>query len=99
MPSQTIEDVRREIDAIDDQIVTLLSERARRAERLARLKFDSNLDARSTARERVVLERVHGLNRGPLSNDALDAIYGTIIETSYALQAETIKALRAHAQA
>ena len=75
----TIQDYRRQIDVIDDQLLNLLNERARLAARLAVLKASAGKPPRDEGREREVLARVFDTNRGPLDTEALGNIFRCII--------------------
>jgi len=57
-PSEEMSDVRREIDAIDDEIVALLAKRQRQIERAARVKPSLGIPARVPDRVDEVLARV-----------------------------------------
>ena len=53
-----IADWRKKIDELDRRLVELLSERARAAVEIGRLKRDTNLPIYEPERERVVFENV-----------------------------------------
>ena len=77
--SRKLQDLRREIDALDRRIVRLLNRRATVAVRIGREKRRAGLPVRDLAREAEVLRRVQSRNRGPLRNRALAAVYRRII--------------------
>lgn len=85
-----IEDWRRKIDALDRQLVALLSERARAAVEIGRLKRDTNLPIYEPQRERVVFENVEKMNRGPLPGKDLVRIYERIMDVMRNVQKEGI---------
>ena len=66
-----IADWRKKIDEVDRRLVELLSERARAAVEIGRLKRDTSLPIYEPERERVVFENVRGMNRGPLPGQDL----------------------------
>lgn len=81
-----LNDLRARIDALDEQIVGLLNRRAEVALQIGRLKSQGESAVYQPDREAAVRRRVKEANRGPLSNDALVAIYREILSASRALQ-------------
>jgi chorismate mutase/prephenate dehydratase len=82
----TIEQLRAQIDAIDDRIVELLNERAQVVIEVGRLKAGSKQEFHVPGRERQIYERLQGLNPGPFPNDALKSIYREVISACLALE-------------
>ena len=85
-----IEDWRRKIDELDRKLVELLSERARAAVEIGKLKRDTSLPIYEPDRERVVFENVQEANRGPLPGRDLVRIYERIIDVMRNVQKEEI---------
>ncbi len=85
-----IEDWRKKIDDLDRKLVTLLSERARAAIAIGKLKRDTALPIYEPDRERVVFENVQGANPGPLPGRDLVRIYERIIDVMRNIQKEEI---------
>ena len=85
-----IEDWRKKIDDLDRKLVALLSERARAAVEIGRLKRDTNLPVYEPDRERIVFENVQQANRGPLPGRDLVRIYERIIDVMRNIQKEEI---------
>jgi chorismate mutase len=85
-----IEDWRRKIDELDRKLVELLSERARAAVAIGKLKRDTSLPIYEPDRERVVFENVQKVNRGPLAGRDLVRIYERIIDVMRNVQKEEI---------
>jgi chorismate mutase/prephenate dehydratase len=83
-PSLTL--LREQIDRIDAQVVHLLNRRARLAMRIGHLKSRDRTSAYVPSRERQVVARLTELNTGPLSHEAIRAIYREIISASRALE-------------
>jgi len=77
--SRKLQDLRREIDALDRRIVRLLNRRATVAVRIGREKRRAGLRVQDPVREREVLRRVQRVNRGPLRGRALADVYRRII--------------------
>jgi len=85
-----IEDWRRKIDELDRKLVALLSERARAAVEIGKLKRDTNLPVYEPDRERIVFANVQEANRGPLPSRDLVRIYERIIDVMRNIQKEEI---------
>jgi chorismate mutase len=85
-----IEDWRKKIDELDRKLVALLSERARAAVEIGRLKRDTNLPIYEPDRERIVFDNVQKANRGPLPGRDLVRIYERIIDVMRNIQKEEI---------
>lgn len=85
-----IADWRKKIDELDQRLVELLSERARAAVEIGRLKRDTNLPVYEPERERVVFENVKQMNRGPLPGRDLVRIYERIMDVMRNVQKEGI---------
>jgi chorismate mutase/prephenate dehydratase len=81
-----LSDLRGMIDGLDERILQLLSERAQLALRIGRLKEERKLASFAPEREEEVVRRLERLNRGPLPNRALRAIYREIISACLSLQ-------------
>lgn len=78
--------VRREIDAIDEEILELLNRRARVSRRVGRIKAGGSGQVFKPGREEKLLEKLARLNQGPLPDEHLRAIYREIISSSRSLQ-------------
>jgi len=85
-----IEDWRKKIDEVDRKLVELLSERARAAVEIGRLKRDTSLPIYEPDRERIVFANVQAVNRGPLAGQDLVRIYERIIDVMRNIQKEEI---------
>ena len=82
----TLEELRNQIDALDRQLVELLSERARAAQMIGHLKAATSLPVYEPAREKVIYANVRAANKGPLPDIELTHIYERIIDVMRALQ-------------
>jgi chorismate mutase len=83
-----IEDWRKKIDELDRRLIDLLSERARAAQEIGRLKRDTNLPIYEPDRERAVFTNVQALNRGPLPNQEVVRIFERIMDVMRNIQKE-----------
>jgi len=70
--------------------VELLSERARAAVEIGRLKRDTNLPIYEPDRERIVFENVQETNQGPLPGRDIVRIFERIIDVMRNIQKEEI---------
>jgi len=90
-----LDELRRRIDSIDEEIVRLLNERAAVALQVGELKRDEEGRiplAYAPGREREVLERVTSLGGRVLPDESLRAIYREIISASRELQRQHVVA-------
>jgi chorismate mutase len=97
----TLEELRDQIDALDRQLVELLSERARAALMIGHLKAATELPVYEPSREKVIYANVRAANKGPLPDIELVHIYERIIDVMRALQRNELASERnaqAHGQ-
>jgi chorismate mutase len=77
---------RDAIDAIDAQLVALLSSRAQNVVEIGRLKGLLQMEIYQPAREEAVLRHVRSVNRGPLDADAIARLFERIIDEARRLE-------------
>lgn len=85
-----IEDWRKKIDELDRKLVALLSERARAALEIGRLKRSTSMPIYEPDRERAVFENVQQANPGPLPARDLVRIYERIMDVMRNIQKKEI---------
>jgi len=78
--------LRQAIDDLDKRIVELLNERARVVVQVGKAKQVDGTPIYAPDRERVVLNRISELNKGPLPPSTLQAIYRELMSGSFALE-------------
>lgn len=80
--------IRAKIDAIDEQILALISERARLAQEVARVKRAAGevSDFYRPEREAEILRRVKANNPGPLPDEAVQRLFRELMAACLALQ-------------
>jgi len=85
---QDLQALRARIDALDEQLQTLISERARCAQQVAEVKRAAGElnDFYRPEREAEVLRRVAERNKGPLTNEALVQIYRELMSACRGLE-------------
>ncbi len=81
-----ISEHRKAIDRLDARIVHLLNERTRHVLEIGRLKRQAGQEIYAPQRELAVLRRVCQLNRGPITDEQLRAIYREIMSSALALE-------------
>lgn len=84
--ARSLDDIRREIDRMDDQIVRLLNERASLIVEVGRVKRETNVPIYAPHREQAVLQRVLAANAGPLPARTVEAVYRELMSGSFALE-------------
>ena len=78
--------LRQRIDALDEALVRLLSERAECALEIGRVKKDAGLDVYQPAREVEVLAHVQHVNPGPLDDGAVRRLFERVIDEARRLE-------------
>jgi chorismate mutase len=87
---RTIAEWRDHIDALDRELVALLSQRARAAQAIGVLKRSSDLPVYESAREQTILANIRANNSGPLPDADLQHIYERIIDAMRTLQRDQL---------
>src|SRR5262245_40725591 len=82
----SVEDVRKNVDAIDAKILELLNERAKASQKIGKIKMKSGQGIYSPEREKEVLERLKSLNKGPITPEAIESIYREVMSSSISLE-------------
>ena len=85
---QALAECRRKIDAIDLELRELLNRRAGLAEQIRRSKDVLGLTVHQPQRESEILEKIAAGNPGPLSTEAVRAIFRSIIQEIRELEAK-----------
>lgn len=85
-----LDQLRLRLDAIDDQILALLLERAGAVLDIGDYKRKHRLPVHVPERENNVVKRLQKDNAGPLHEDAIERIYRTIIEEMRKLEEEHV---------
>jgi chorismate mutase / prephenate dehydratase len=84
--SYTLEELRQQIDAIDDQLLELLTSRMQIVQDVGRLKKKENTVIYRPEREKQILERLQQKTAGLLNRQALEAIFLEIFAASRNLE-------------
>src|SRR5881397_1424570 len=85
---EDIQQYRKEIDRLDDEILRLFNERSKNVIEIGKLKKQSGAEANlhTPAREAEIVERLTRQNRGPFPNDAIRPVYREIMSASLSLE-------------
>ncbi|MFB6291161.1 MAG: chorismate mutase [Candidatus Bipolaricaulia bacterium] len=83
-----IDNLRTEIDRIDEKLVKLLNRRASKALEIGQHKRKKGWDVTDKEREEDVLNHVRAINSGPLTEDQLERIYQKLISETKEIQME-----------
>ncbi len=81
-----LQESRKKIDSIDEQIVTLLNRRAAEVKRIGRLKLAAGLPMVDAERESEIYRRITAENFGQIDNDGLMRIFEQIVAESRRIQ-------------
>lgn len=80
-----LKNLRKKIDFLDKKMVKILNQRAALTLKIAGIKRKLGKSKYSPEREQEVLKAINSLNKGPLKNEALQAIYREIMSGSLAI--------------
>jgi chorismate mutase-like protein len=84
---ERLEELRQDIDRVDEVLVRLLNERARRACEIGRLKREAGMEIYQPNREKEVLAHVRGVAaEGPLGPEAIARLFERIIDEARGLE-------------
>ena len=87
----TLDDLRNDIDRVDEVLVRLLNERARCVCEIGRLKKDTGMAIYQPDREKQVLAHVRAIaSEGPLGPDAIARLFERIIDEVRRLERRVI---------
>lgn len=87
-----LEQLRRQINKLDKKILGLLNERTKLALSIGRLKEKEGKPVYSPERETEIYRLLGRLNKGPLPNESLKAIYREIMSSALWLQKKLVVA-------
>ena len=77
-----LDKIRKRIDSIDARILALLNARACASKKIGKLKEKSGQGIYAPHREKEVLTGLKQANKGPLTHEAIDAIYREVMSFS-----------------
>jgi chorismate mutase-like protein len=87
----TLDELRADIDRVDEVLVRLLNERARVACEIGRVKKEQGIELYQPDREKQVLAHVRSIaSEGPLGADAIARLFERIIDEARRLERRMI---------
>jgi chorismate mutase len=88
---RTLDELREDIDRVDEVLVRLLNERARVAVEIGRVKKEKGIEIYQPEREKQVLAHVRGVAcEGPLGPDAIARLFERIIDEARRLERRAV---------
>jgi chorismate mutase len=88
----TLDDLRKDIDRVDEVLVRLLNERARCVCEIGRLKKQLGIEIYQPDREKDVLTHVRAVGcEGPLGPDAIGRLFERIIDEARRLERRVVR--------
>jgi chorismate mutase/prephenate dehydratase len=81
-----LDELRKQIDLVDEELVALLNRRAEIVVEIGRLKSGSGTPIYAPDREKAVLDKIRKANKGPLADRTLVAIYRELMSGSFLLE-------------
>ena len=82
----SLEELRKKIDEIDNQLVKLFNERAKIVVEIGKIKNKTDKPVYAPDREKAVFDRVIKANEGPLPDKCLIAVWRELMSGSFALE-------------
>ena len=87
----TLDDLRQDIDRVDEVLVRLLNERARCVCEIGRLKKEQGIEIYQPDREKAVLTHVREVAvEGPLGPEAIGRLFERIIDEARRLERRVV---------
>ena len=82
---------RKELDLINQQLLTLLNQRLRISLEIGKVKKEMGKKIYDAEREKEILDRLKRKNRGPLKEKGLEEIFATIMKVCRQSQIHTYR--------
>ena len=84
--TMSIDDLRTEIDRLDDELLRIFNERADIALKIGMIKKEVALPVYDPAREKRIFKRMREQNPGPLDDQAIVRLFERVIDESRRLE-------------
>ena len=88
-----INDIRDEINALDDELLRIFNRRAQLALDIGHIKKERGLPVYDPEREKYIFERMKVANPGPLDDGAIVRLFERVIDESRRLERIRTKGL------
>ena len=82
----TIDEIRREIDSLDSELLSIFNKRAQLALQIGELKKGLDLPVYDPAREKRIFQRMKEENTGPLDDQAIIRLFERVVDESRRLE-------------
>ena len=82
-----LEELRKEIDKIDEKLLLLLEERLEKAKQITEYKKENNIPETQKEREEEILDKLTQLGKGKLRDEYIKNIFRQIIQESHKIKA------------
>ncbi len=81
-----INELRKEIDRLDNELLRIFNERAGLALKIGEIKKGLGLPVYDPAREQLIFQRMKDANPGPLDDQAIVRLFERVIDESRRLE-------------
>jgi chorismate mutase len=81
-----IDEIRKEIDRLDRELLRIFNERATLALTIGEIKKEKGLPVYDPQREKLIFERMKAANPGPLEDSAIVRLFERVIDESRSLE-------------
>lgn len=88
---KSLEEVRNEIDKIDEHIISLFSERHKYVEEIVRFKHDKDAVIAQERKDQVILQRKNWAAQNGLNADTFEKIYTLLVDSNIQHELEILK--------
>lgn len=82
----TIDDIRQEIDRLDDELLQIFNQRAGLALKIGELKQTLDLPIYDPSREKRIFDKMKANNPGPLDDAAIVRLFERVVDESRSLE-------------
>ncbi|MCF6333939.1 MAG: chorismate mutase [Draconibacterium sp.] len=88
---KSLEEVRNEIDKIDEHIISLFSERHKYVEEIVRFKNNKDAVIAQDRKDQVILQRKNWAAKNGLNADTFEKIYTLLVDSNIQHELELLK--------
>lgn len=88
---QSLEEVRNEIDKIDEHIISLFSERHKYVEAIVRFKNDKDAVIAQERKDQVIIQRKKWAAKNGLNAETFEKIYTLLVDSNIRHELELLK--------
>jgi chorismate mutase len=88
-----IDEIRMEIDRLDNELLRIFNDRAALALKIGEIKKERGMPVYDPGREKRIFDRMQAANPGPLENGAIVRLFERVIDESRRLERIRTKGL------